>query len=114
MALRSRGRRARRTHSCRSPSRPPTPPSPPRSAPRPDTSGAAELGSETGAWTTQEIVGVSVQSSGAACGGAQRTLHLRNAVVFSALPLVRVTRRRRYMLYRGSDGLWWLGERTCG
>jgi hypothetical protein len=78
----------------------------------PDSGDAAELGG-TGTWTREEVLSVSTQSGGGACGGAQRTLRLRSALALGAVPVVRVTRRTRFMLYQGGDGAWWLGQRTC-
>ena len=78
----------------------------------PDSGDAAELGGP-GTWAREEVLSVSTRSGGGACGGAQRTLHLRSAQVLSGVPVVRVTRRTRFMLYRGGDGGWWLGQRTC-
>ena len=79
----------------------------------PESGDAADLADAAGNWTGSEIVAVSTRSSGGACGGAQRTLRLRTPLVAGHAPLVRVARRRRFMLYRGGDGAWWLGERTC-
>lgn len=77
----------------------------------PDSGDAAEL-ETSGALVRVEVLSVRSQSSGA-CGGAQRTLRLRAPSGATELPAVRVTRRTRFMLYRGGDGAWWLGQRTC-
>jgi prepilin-type N-terminal cleavage/methylation domain-containing protein len=42
-----------------------------------------------------------------------RVLRLRDSITTSGAVLVRVTRRVRFMLYRGGDARWWLGQRTC-
>lgn len=79
----------------------------------PDAGDAAEIGAASGAWVRDEIVFVRSRQSGGACGVPQHTLRLRNALSVAGVPAVRVTRRTRFMLYRGGDGAWWLGQRTC-
>lgn len=64
--------------------------------------------------TTIAVVGSQRASTRCPDGGTRLALTLpipATAVPF-ALP-VRVWRVARYVLYRGSDALWWLGERGC-
>ena len=80
---------------------------------QPGIGDAVDVANGVGAWTGREVVAMSARSNGGACGAAQRTLRLNAALPDSGALLVRVARRRRFMLYRGGDGDWWLGERTC-
>lgn len=66
-------------------------------------------------WWRTEIVSARTRTTVAgACSGSQRILRLRSPGPDAAeLPLIRVTRRVRFMVYRGGDGAWWFGERTC-
>lgn len=80
----------------------------------PDTGDVIDVALADGQWAASEIIDIRPRATGGACGAAQRTLQLRNAVAWTAVPpAVRVTRRTRFMLYRGGDGAWWLGERRC-
>lgn len=59
-------------------------------------------------WTRSRAVASGV------CAGLQRVVKIRPPPPSGPeLPLVRVTRRTRFMIYRGGDGEWWFGERTC-
>jgi prepilin-type N-terminal cleavage/methylation domain-containing protein len=78
----------------------------------PDSGDVAELLDAGGGASRIGIVGATFRSGGA-CGGSQRTLRLRDSVPATGARVVRVTRRVRQMLYRGGEGLWWLGQRTC-
>lgn len=79
----------------------------------PDSGDATELADESGRWFSGEILSIRARASGGVCGGAQRTLRMRASVAAGQTPFVRVTQRLRMTLYRGGDGAWWLGERTC-
>jgi type II secretory pathway pseudopilin PulG len=79
----------------------------------PDSSDAADMADASGVWLSSEVVSVRARASGGACAGPQRTIRLRTPINAGVTPFVRVARRLRVMLYRGGDGLWWLGERTC-
>lgn len=78
----------------------------------PDSGDVADIDDAAGARATREIVAVSTRSS-SACAGPARVLRLRDSITTSGAVLVRVTRRVRFMLYRGGDARWWLGQRTC-
>ncbi len=80
---------------------------------QPGIGDAVDVANAAGEWTGSEVVAMSTRSTGGACGGAQRMLRLGAALPDSGVLLVRVARRRRFTLYRGGDGDWWLGERTC-
>ncbi len=79
----------------------------------PDTGDVVSILSAAGAWIDDEVVGVRASSSGGACGSAHHVVGLRSGNGASVTPYVRISRRVRYMLYRGSDGYMWLGQRTC-
>jgi hypothetical protein len=79
----------------------------------PDSGDVAELGSTDGGWRAVEVTAVKARPSGGACGAPHRTLWLSAPADTGPPPAVRITRRRRTMLYRGSDGAWWMGERRC-
>jgi hypothetical protein len=68
-----------------------------------------------GQWLHGEIVSARTRTAASGgCSGSQRVLRMLPApTMTSELPLVRVTRRTRFMVYRGGDGAWWFGERTC-
>jgi hypothetical protein len=69
-----------------------------------------------GEWTRAEVVSsrTRVVVSGI-CAGAQRILGVSPPLSGGGeLPLARLTRRARFMVYRGGDGAWWFGERACG
>jgi hypothetical protein len=82
-----------------------------------------------GGWTTAAIDSVSQSGAGAGCaaGGAFRSiadsisqLPVTRLQLTSPLPAavgagspVRVFRAVRWTLYRGGEGLWWLGQRRC-
>jgi hypothetical protein len=78
----------------------------------PDSGDVADVADASGATTTREIIAVSTRSSGS-CATPARVLRLRDSVAADGAVLVRVTRRVRFMLYRGGDARWWLGQRTC-
>lgn len=78
----------------------------------PDSGDVVEITDENGRWTDRDVVAVTARSNGA-CAGAQRTLRLSDSIAHVGAGFARVTRRVRFMLYRGGDGLWWLGQRTC-
>ena len=62
------------------------------------------------------IVATGTQRASVRCpiGGTRLTLSLPPPPSVPALLLpVRVWRAMRYVAYRGSDGAWWLGERSC-
>ena len=67
-------------------------------------------------WVRAEIVSAGTRTASTGeCAGSQRVIRIRPLPIWSGeLPLVRVTRRTRFMVYRGGDGAWWFGERTCG
>lgn len=60
--------------------------------------------------------GVGCATSPLALSPAGRSVELETTAAWTRLPLigapVRVTRRTRYSLYRGTDGDWYLGRRT--
>jgi hypothetical protein len=82
-----------------------------------------------GAWVIATIDSVSQSAAGAGCaaGSAFRSivdsisqlpvtrLHLTSALPAAIGPgsPVRVFRSVRWTLYRGGEGLWWLGQRRC-
>jgi prepilin-type N-terminal cleavage/methylation domain-containing protein len=78
-----------------------------------DSADAAEISNASGVWSRYEVRAAQARVSGPPCGTAQRVIRLRNAALTPDRPLVRVTRRTRYMLYRASDSQWWLGQRIC-
>jgi Tfp pilus assembly protein PilX len=78
-----------------------------------DTGDVAALGAGAGTWERHKIRFVHSRSSGGACGTAQHTLQLREVASTIGQPVVRVVRRTRFMLYKGGEGDWWLGQRTC-
>jgi type II secretory pathway pseudopilin PulG len=68
-----------------------------------------------GEWRTA-IAATATQRPSANCPDGGTRLTLVTAPPASVPPLrlpVRVWRVARYIAYRASDGLWWLGERTC-
>jgi hypothetical protein len=69
-----------------------------------------------GQWWRGQVVSARVRTAASgACAGLQRVLRIWPLPPSSLEPpLVRVTRRARFMTYRGSDGEWWFGERICG
>jgi hypothetical protein len=83
----------------------------------------------TGAWFSTPADSVSSVASGAGCvaGGPFRSLadslaqlSVTRVRLTASLPAgvapgapVRVFRLLRWMLYRGGDGRWWLGQRRC-
>ncbi|HYV98299.1 MAG TPA: prepilin-type N-terminal cleavage/methylation domain-containing protein [Gemmatimonadaceae bacterium] len=79
----------------------------------PDTADTAELGDASGAWVARRVVLVRALGPGGPCAASHHTLKLAAGAAFGAAPLVRTTRRLRFMLYKGGEGLWWLGERAC-
>ena len=78
----------------------------------PDSGDVVELEDVAGNRVTRDVIGVSTRSSGA-CGSAARVFWLRDSIAVTGAMFVRLTRRVRFMLYRGGDGQWWLGQRTC-
>jgi hypothetical protein len=79
----------------------------------PDTGDAVDAQDAAGNWTRHEIIGIRSRTAGTTCGGPQHAVVVRAPHGLGVAPLVRVARRMRFMLYRGTDGAWWLGERTC-
>jgi hypothetical protein len=71
------------------------------------------LGSAAGTWERHSVAGVHTRALGGPCGIPQHILAVREPVVATGALLARVTRRERFMLYRGGDGLWWFGQRSC-
>lgn len=85
------------------------------SAPRAGDS-LALIDTLSGAEWRAAIVATGTQRASVRCpmGGTRLTLSLPPPSSVPALLLpTRVWRAMRYMAYRGSDGAWWLGERSC-
>lgn len=78
-----------------------------------DSGDVIALGSAAGTWERHAVLGVRTRASGGACGTPQHILALREPVGAGGAMLVRVMRRVRFMLYRGGDGSWWFGQRSC-
>jgi len=84
------------------------------SAPRPgDSLGIADT--SLAAWRTT-VVSVRTERPSASCPAGGTRLVLESPPPAGALPQLlpaRVWRVARYVLYRSSDGSWWMGERSC-
>lgn len=78
-----------------------------------DSADAAEVRLPDGTIERHEIIAQRARSAGGACGAAQHTLVVRDVIAAIGTAAVRVSRRTRFMVYRGGDGDWWLGQRTC-
>jgi hypothetical protein len=68
-----------------------------------------------GAWWRAEISSVQTRSAtSGTCAGTHHVLRTHPPPPASTEPpLVRVTTRTRFMIYRGGEGAWWFGERAC-
>jgi hypothetical protein len=83
---------------------------------RPDSADVVMLDDAAGRTTAHQVVSVRDRAPSAQCAAPGWRLHVvpARASPATALLAIRVLRRVRLTVYRGSDGHWWFGERRCG
>lgn len=65
-------------------------------------------------WQSRVISARTRTTTSGTCNGPQRILHTQPLPIATIEPpVVRITRRTRFTVYRGGDNAWWLGSRTC-
>jgi hypothetical protein len=79
----------------------------------PDSGDVVELAYDDG-WHSATVIRARTHIvTAGACSGTQRVVTLGTPLGRPEVPLARISRPARFMVYRGGEGGWWFGERLC-